>query len=180
MQFLGATYESQKFSRKKCNHQKGRRQDREKHREKKLKDRARERRREREEEREGGRKEGNMTLLSLGKWESLLSGTIIPLIELKECLVQCEMTWIDALAPWQKLSFQPWKGARLTMTPLLNSDKIVSTLSRAHSSVISTKGRGLPLLPGQFEFENFSANIVSLTVQGSSCLVRVISQGPSS
>lgn len=50
MQFLGATYESQKFSRKKCNHQKGRRQDREKQR-KEVEGQS-----EGEKKREGGRR----------------------------------------------------------------------------------------------------------------------------
>lgn len=43
-----------------------------------------------------------------------------------------------------KVSFQPWEGTQLTLTPLLNSDKIVSTSSRAHSSVIFAKGKGSP------------------------------------
>jgi hypothetical protein len=41
-----------------------------------------------------------MTSLSLGKQETLLYGTVIPLIELNVCLVQCGMIWIDVLALW--------------------------------------------------------------------------------
>lgn len=46
-----------------------------------------------------------------------------------------------------KVSFQPWEGTQLTLTPLLNSDKIVSTSSRAHSSVVFAKGKGSPSAP---------------------------------